>query len=53
MEADKTFSISKLIDEYGTFIIPEYQRGYRWTGEEIRLLLEDIHEWMVFYETLS
>ena len=46
MEADKTFSISKLIDEYGTFIIPEYQRGYRWTGEEIRLLLEDIHEWM-------
>lgn len=28
----------------GTFIIPEYQRGYRWTPDHIRMLLNDIEE---------
>jgi hypothetical protein len=28
----------------GNFIIPEYQRGYRWTPDHIRMLLNDIEE---------
>lgn len=35
----------KLIgDIKGEFIIPEYQRGYRWTKEHINMLLNDIWE---------
>lgn len=28
----------------GNFYLPDYQRGYRWTQEEIKLLLDDIYE---------
>lgn len=28
----------------GEFYLPDYQRGYRWTEDEIRLLLDDIYE---------
>src|SRR5574344_1421535 len=28
----------------GTFFIPAYQRGYRWTPAEVRTLLDDISE---------
>lgn len=28
----------------GTFFIPAYQRGYRWTPDEVRKLLDDISE---------
>ena len=28
----------------GLFYLPDYQRGYRWTKEEIKLLLNDIYE---------
>lgn len=26
----------------GTFVVPVYQRGYRWSGEQVRRLLDDI-----------
>ncbi|WP_289202597.1 DUF262 domain-containing protein [Bacteroides acidifaciens] len=28
----------------GDFYLPDYQRGYRWTRDEIKLLLDDIYE---------
>lgn len=28
----------------GEFFLPDYQRGYRWTEDEIQLLLDDIYE---------
>lgn len=28
----------------GDFFLPDYQRGYRWTSDEIKLLLDDIYE---------
>lgn len=31
-------------DIEGIFYLPDYQRGYRWTEDEIRLLLDDIYE---------
>ncbi len=30
-------------DIRGNFIIPSYQRGYRWGTEEVRRLLDDVH----------
>lgn len=30
-------------DIKGNFIVPSYQRGYRWGKEEVRRLLEDVH----------
>lgn len=29
----------------GNFRLPSYQRGYRWTSDEVKRLLEDLHEW--------
>lgn len=34
----------KVADIEGDFILPDYQRGYRWTSEEVKLLLNDIYE---------
>ncbi len=31
-------------DISGDFFVPDYQRGYRWTAEEIKLMLQDIYE---------
>ena len=28
----------------GTFFIPSYQRGYRWTADEVTKLVDDIWE---------
>ena len=28
----------------GTFLVPRYQRGYRWGPDEVRRLLEDIRD---------
>ncbi len=39
------FLDTKLVgDISGEFIIPEYQRGYRWRNEQVSLLLKDIWE---------
>ncbi len=32
----------KVIDIEGKFIVPSYQRGYRWGEEEVKRLLEDV-----------
>jgi hypothetical protein len=37
-----TKSVNELIHEKREFLIPDYQRGYRWTEVEITQLLEDI-----------
>ncbi|MCH5217667.1 MAG: DUF262 domain-containing protein [Muribaculaceae bacterium] len=34
----------KVADIEGEFVLPDYQRGYRWTNDEIKLLLNDIYE---------
>jgi uncharacterized protein with ParB-like and HNH nuclease domain len=34
-------TIEKLLN-YGIFIIPEYQRGYSWTREQLEDLLNDL-----------
>ena len=34
----------KVGDLEGTFFVPDYQRGYRWGEDEVRRLLDDIHE---------
>ena len=31
-------------DITGDFFVPAYQRGYRWTKQEVRQLLDDIRE---------
>lgn len=36
-------TIAELIGK-GSFCIPEYQRGYRWTQDEVEKLLNDIYE---------
>lgn len=38
--------ISKILDE--KYIIPKYQRGYRWSAENVTKLLEDIFEDRLF-----
>lgn len=34
-------------NDKSSFLIPSYQRGYRWRKENVELLLDDIEEWMV------
>lgn len=34
----------KVGDLEGTFVVPDYQRGYRWGEDEVRRLLDDIKE---------
>lgn len=35
----------RLVDDLeGSFFIPDYQRGYRWGEEEVRMLLEDVKD---------
>ena len=36
--------LRKVTDITGEFLVEAYQRGYRWTAEEITFLLEDIYE---------
>ena len=35
-------TIGSLLDE--TFLVEKYQRGYKWDSEQVRQLLEDIHQ---------
>ena len=35
-------SVSELLNM--KFFIPDYQRGYRWTTQQVKDLLEDIHD---------
>ena len=37
-------SIADMVEENISFYIDAYQRGYRWSGNEVKALLEDIHE---------
>lgn len=39
-DALRTRAVAELLDE--RFIVPKYQRGYRWTKAEVKALLEDI-----------
>lgn len=38
----ETKTISELREH--RFLVPSYQRGYRWTEHEVRALLDDVHE---------
>lgn len=38
------FDTRFIADISGNFYLPDYQRGYRWTRDEIKLLLDDIYE---------
>ena len=39
-----SFSLRNVLDITGNFIVKDYQRGYRWKTENVRLLLDDIYE---------
>ncbi len=44
MEANQIILETKLVSEIkGTFIVPSYQRGYRWGRNEVVRLLDDIY----------
>jgi len=56
-DGEKTAAIKAVIDKYRTltfktiqelhgyrFVIPSYQRGYKWTGQQVQDLLNDIQE---------
>ncbi len=36
----KLQAVSDLLDKH--FFIPDYQRGYRWTGQQVKDLLKDL-----------
>lgn len=38
------FEPKGILEIKGTFMVPDYQRGYRWGKSEVELLLNDIHE---------
>ena len=38
-------SVSDVVHESASYFIPGYQRGYRWTDEEVKKLLTDIQRW--------
>ncbi len=41
----KIFLETRYVGEIeGDFYVPDYQRGYRWTKDEVKLLLDDIYE---------
>lgn len=46
--AELIYNIEKVFGAYlgndKLFNIPEYQRGYKWTGQQVHQLLNDIHE---------
>jgi Trp operon repressor len=39
---DARLELKLVGDIHGTFVVPAYQRGYRWDVEQVRLLLADI-----------
>ena len=42
--ADITLETRLVKDIKGTFVVPSYQRGYRWGRDEVTRLLDDIYE---------
>ncbi|MEE9349810.1 MAG: DUF262 domain-containing protein [Flavobacteriaceae bacterium] len=51
--ADLLYNIENLFGNYikdKKFNIPEYQRGYKWNGQQIKQLLNDIYR---FHKTKS
>lgn len=42
LKESKPIEVSKLCSDRFNFIIPSYQRGYRWTDKEVLQLLEDV-----------
>ena len=40
-------TIRNTFDGNMQFVIPDYQRGYKWTIAEVRKLLEDIHDFSI------
>lgn len=44
MASDINLELKPVSEIEGTFIIPSYQRGYRWGENEVTRLLEDIYE---------
>lgn len=40
-----TISIQEILDKKYQFFIPSYQRGYRWTEQQVKDLLEDINSY--------
>lgn len=46
--AELIYNVEKVFGEYlgngKLYNIPEYQRGYKWTEQQVRQLLKDIHE---------
>lgn len=44
MASDINLELKPVNEIEGTFIIPSYQRGYRWGENEVTRLLEDIYE---------
>ncbi len=43
--AESERNVSELLNEGHSFFVPFYQRGYRWTDEEIEQLLDDLSGW--------
>ncbi len=41
-QADSTLFLKPVGEITGHFFVPDYQRGYRWGPEEVRLLLNDV-----------
>ena len=46
-EQQPLVTIRNTFGENVHFVIPDYQRGYKWTIAEVRKLLEDIHDFSV------
>lgn len=42
----KLLSIEKLLASKFKFFIPAYQRGYRWRAEQVKLLIQDIQQYI-------
>ena len=38
-------NIKTFLDDEISFVVPSYQRGYRWTEEQVRRLIEDLSEY--------
>ncbi len=51
MPGENTVDLKSIADLKGfNFLVPQYQRGYRWTKTQVRALLEDL---LYFHDTAS
>lgn len=44
-DAITELEVSKLLDSDSRYFVPAYQRGYRWTEQQVKELLDDIWNW--------